>query len=332
MNNFIMPLKMKNEKNEIRKVGFELEFSNVDIENTLQILQQGFDFEVKKKNKFLYKLNSKYGDFTLELDFELLTKQKLKNSLKDFFEKVSIDIDENSINKVEDLIGSLSQDIVPYEISTPPLPLDDMGIINSIVQKLNQNKAVGTKERFYNAFGLHINIEAVSLEVESLLSYIKAYIILQDYITQDADIDLARKITPYIDNFKTDYIIHTLDETYKPNINELIEDYIQYNPTRNRSLDLLPMFAFIDKKRVREKLPDEKIKPRPAFHYRLSNSMVGDSAWKVSDEWNRWIWVEKLANDKNALKDLSKEYLIYLNNIVNFKNWQNRIEKWIKSH
>lgn len=82
------------------------------------------------------------GDFTLELDFELLTKQKLKNSLKDFFEQVSIDIDENSINKVEDFTGSLSQDRVPYEISTPPLSLENMEIINNIVKKPNQNKAV----------------------------------------------------------------------------------------------------------------------------------------------------------------------------------------------
>ncbi len=332
MDNFIMPLKMKNEKNEIRKVGFELEFSNVEIEDILQILQQNFDFEVKKKNNFLYKLDSKYGDFTLELDFELLTKQKLKNSLKDFFEEVSVDIDKNSIDKVEDFLGFLSKDIVPYEISTPPLPINDMGIINSIVEKLNQNKAFGTKERFYNAFGLHINIEAVSLKVESLFSYLKAYMILQDYINKDANIDLARKITPYIDNFKSDYIIYILDEKYKPNINELIEDYIQFNPTRNRSLDLLPMFAFIDKKRVRQKLPDEKIKPRPAFHYRLSNSMVGDSTWKIADEWNRWILVENLANNENSLKYLSKEYLINLNNFVNFQSWQSRIEEWIKSN
>ncbi len=332
MDNFIMPLKMKNEKNEIRKVGFELEFSNVEIEDILQILQQNFDFEVKKKNNFLYKLGSKYGDFTLELDFELLTKQKLKNSLKDFFEEVSVDIDENSIDKMEDIIGFLSKDIVPYEISTPPLPMNDMGIINSIVEKLNQNKAFGTKERFYNAFGLHINIEAVSLKVESLLSYIKAYMILQDYINKDANVDLARKITPYIDNFKSDYMIHILDEKYKPNINELIEDYIQFNPTRNRSLDLLPMLAFIDEKRVRQKLPDEKIKPRPAFHYRLSNSMVGDSTWEIADEWNRWILVENLVNNESSLKYLSKEYLINLNNFVNFQSWHRRIEEWIKSN
>lgn len=332
MNDFIMPLKMRNEKNEIRKVGFELEFSNIEIEDIVRILEQNFDFEVKKKNNFLYKLSSKYGDFTLELDFELLTKQTLKNSVKDFFEEVSVDIDKESIEKIEELIGSISKDIVPYEISTPPLPLNDMNIINDIVQTLNQNKAYGTKDRFYNAFGLHINIEAESLEVENLLSYMKAYMVLQDYINKDAHIDLARTISPFIDNFKSDYMVYILDEKYKPTINELIEDYIQYNPTRNRSLDLLPLFASIDKQRVREKLPDEKIKPRPAFHYRLSNSMVGDSTWKVSDEWNRWILVENLANDENSLNYLSKEYLSYLNSYINFKSWQSRIEEWIKSH
>ena len=332
MDNFIMPLKTKNDKNEMRRVGYELEFANVEIEDILTILEGNYSFEVKKINNFLYKLNSKYGDFTLELDFELLTKQKLKKNLISFFEKVGVDIEQNSIDEIENLIGTLSKDIVPYEISTPPVPLNEMNIVEDIVQKLNQNKAYGTNERFYYAFGLHINTEVVSLEVESLLSYIKAYMVLQDYINKDAKVNLARKITPYIDNFKSEYIVYILDEKYKPTITELIEDYIQYNPTRNRSLDLLPILAFIDEKRVREKLPDEKIKPRPAFHYRLSNSMIGDSSWRVSDEWNRWILIEKLANDEDALNYLSKEYLLYLDKFINFESWESRIKKWIKSH
>lgn len=331
MDSFIMPSKTKNEKNEIRRVGFELEFANVEIKDILQMLQKSFGFEVHKKNNFLYKLGSKYGDFTLELDFELLTKQKTRSSFQKNFQQLGISIDEKSWDEIEEFIGSLSKNIVPYEISTPPLPLNEMEIVEEIVQKLNQSEAHGTKEKLQYAFGLHINVEAVSLEVESLLAYLRAYLILQDFIKKDSEVDITRSITPFINDFKSDYIAHTLDEKYKPAMSEFIDDYIQYNPTRNRSLDMLPILAFIDKKRVVSKLPAEKIKPRPAFHYRLSNSKIGDSSWRVAHEWNRWILVEKLANDRTFLDFLSKEYLKHLNNFINLKSWNTKVKEWIKS-
>jgi hypothetical protein len=95
---------------------------------------------------------------------------------------------------------------------------------------------------------------------------------------------------------------------------------------------MLPVFAYIDEKRVREKLPKEKIKPRPAFHYRLSNSLVDENDWKISDEWNRWLLVESLANNEKNLKLLSNEYIEYLNKPINLNRWVERVEKWLKNH
>ncbi len=332
MDNFIEPKVKNSYKNEIRHIGFELEFSNIDIEKILEILKKEFNFEINKINNYLYELDSKYGNFILELDFELLTKQKLQSSAKELSKIIGIEIDKKDIALVEDFIGNLSKDIVPYEISTPPLPLDEITIIDKIVKKLSDNNAKGTTGKIYYAFGLHINIEVISLEVKSLLSYLRAYVILQDFINKDAKVDLARKITPFIDNFKSEYIQYILDENYNPSVDEFIEDYIRFNPTRNRSLDMLPILGFIDEKKVRKLLPDEKIKTRPAFHYRLSNSMIGDKTWKVSHEWNRWILVENLANNKEALDTLSKDYIKYLENFINFDSWKDKVEKWLENH
>lgn len=332
MTNFIKPKNTNSYKNKMRNVGFEIEFANIDIEKILEVLKDEFNFTVTKVNNFLYKLGSKYGDFILELDFELLTKQKLKTSAKDLYEKVGIEIKEEDIDSIENFIGKLSKDIVPYEIGTPPLPLDKIDLVEEIVQKLSQNSAKGTTHKIYYAFGLHINIEVISLEVQSLLSYLRSYVVLQDFINKDANIDLARKISPFIDNFKSDYISHILDENYKPSIDLFIKDYIKFNPSRNRSLDMLPILCFLDETTVRELLPNEKIKPRPAFHYRLSNSMIGDTNWEVSNEWNRWILVENLANDKKSLQDLSKKYIKYLNNFINLENWEGKMAKWLQNH
>lgn len=332
MNDFILPENQKNSKGNMRRVGFELEFSHIEIQDILNILKESFGLKEKKINNYYYKLESEYGDFFLELDFELMTKQKLKNSTREFFDKIGIEIDEKDIEDFENYVGELSKDIVPYEISTPPLPLDKLDIIKKLVKKLNENNAYGTSKRFYYAFGLHINVEVISLEVESLLAYLRAYLILQDFLNKDAKIDLTRKITPFIDNFKNDYIIYILRKEYTPTIEEFIRDYLTYNPTRNRSLDMLPILAFINEDLVRENLPEEKIKPRPTFHYRLSNSMIGEADWKVEDEWNRWVKVEKLANDAESMKNLSREYLEYLNNFINFQSWESRIKSWLQKN
>lgn len=332
MSSFIEP-KIKNSyKNEMRHIGFELEFSNIDIEKILEILKKEFNFEINKINNYLYELDSKYGNFILELDFELLTKQKLTTSAKELSKIIGVNIAQKDIDSIEDFIGELSKDIVPYEISTPPLSLDEIEIVENIVEVLSQNNAKGTTHKIYYAFGLHINVEVISLEVKSLLSYLRAYIILQDFINKDAKVNIARKITPFIDNFKKEYIQYILDENYSPSMCEFIQDYLRFNPTRNRSLDMLPILAFIDEKEVRKILPNEKIKPRPAFHYRLSNSNIGDKDWKVSDEWNRWILVENLANNDDSLAKLSLEYTKYLDKFINLDSWEEKINRWLKNH
>jgi hypothetical protein len=329
MAEFLMPPKMNNYQNKQRKVGFELEFSNIEIVNIIDVIQKSFDVSIHKENNFLYQLNSQYGNFIVELDFELLTKQKLKKELVQFFNDIGFELTPKNLSAVEKIIATLSKEIVPYEISTPPFSLDNISLVDAIVFGLNSHGAEGTKNRFYNAFGLHINPEVTSLEAKSILRYLRAFMILQEYIMQQAQIDLARKITPYIKPFKEEYIKHILNPLYKPSIETLIDDYIYFNPSRNRSLDMLPLFAYIDEERVRNKLPNEKIKPRPTFHYRLSNCLIGEKNWSVSQEWNRWIWVENLADNPTTLNQLCEEYLTHMNRLINFKTWQSKIEQWI---
>lgn len=332
MKHFIQPQKQKNYQNKLRKAGFELEFSNIDLDIIVSLLQKECSLKKEKINNYLYKFHSKYGSYTLELDFELLTKQTLKQNIKEFSQQLGIAIAEQDIDTIESFVGDLSKDVVPYEISTPPIPIDQLEVVENLVEILSQNNALGTKGKLYYAFGLHINLEVISLEATSLLDYLRAYVILQEYLTKDAKVDIVRKITPFIDSFKKEYIEFILDENYQPDQKGFIEDYLHFNPTRNRSLDMLPILAFLDEKTVREKLPNQKIKPRPTFHYRLSNSMIGEEDWSVANEWNRWILVEKLANDRESLKELSKNYLHYLDTLINLTSWESQIEQWIQNH
>jgi hypothetical protein len=88
-----------------------------------------------------------------------------------------------------------------------------------------------------------------------------------------------------------------------------MEDYLKFNPTRNRPLDMMPIFGLINEKRVMTVLEGEKNNPRPTFHYRLPNSKIDEPQWKFSDEWSDWCVVEKLADDSELLHKLCELYL-----------------------
>jgi hypothetical protein len=95
---------------------------------------------------------------------------------------------------------------------------------------------------------------------------------------------------------------------YAPDQAGLIDNYLHANPTRNRELDMLPLFAWIDEDRVRSCVPDARIKARPTFHYRLPDARIGDPGWSLALEWNRWCVVERLAADAERLAAMSEAW------------------------
>ena len=115
---------------------------------------------------------------------------------------------------------------------------------------------------------------------------------------------IARKLTSFIDPFPTSCLQLVLTESYQPDIERLIRDYYAHNPTWNRALDMLPLFAMIDEKLVRSLYGDkEKINKRPTFHYRLPNCEIATENWFFGVEYRTWQFVEQLAQDTKAQAD-----------------------------
>lgn len=102
-------------------------------------------------------------------------------------------------------------------------------------------------------------------------------------------------------------------------MDQLIDDFITDNPTRNRELDMLPLFAHLDEDRVRARVDDPLIKARPTYHYRLPNTNLADPEWGVLTEWNRWVIVERLAAAHNRRRQLADTYL--QRNPEDFMDW-----------
>jgi len=311
--NFKLPPVRLNPSGEVRKVGFEIEFSGLTLESIDKILLDLYDGKLVEKNRYKHTISTSLGEFENILDFEFLTKREIFNWFlengfedRDFYE---------FLEDVESFIADVSSIVVPYEITTPPLKLDDLQNVETLKSALKSAGAKGTGSSLFYAFGLHINPEIYSKNVKEIVDILRAYFLLEEFIEDILEPDLTRKLTPYIDPFDEGYKKLVTDPNYSPTLQEFITTYITHNPTRNRSLDLLPLFAYLDEELVRSFLPREKIGRRPTFHFRLPNSKVDEENWHTYTSWNCWFLVETLAYNKDILYEVSKAYQVYLSSL-----------------
>lgn len=331
-----MPSILHNYQGEERKVGVEFEFVGVDLDTASKIITDLFGGTYKKTSRFYGKVeNETYGDFTLELDARLLRDKAYESFLGEFGIRLNeYFIGERSLqDSVENLLENIASSFVPYEISTPPVPISQIDLMDRLNDGLRQNKAKGTKAFFMYAFGLHFNIQVVDETLEEAIRYLRAFVLLYPWIFKNSSIDLARRITPYIDEFPRNYLELLLDKNYTPDLKKFANDYYRFNPTRNRPLDMYPLLAYMDYETVSSTQDMNMVSPRPALHYRLPNCQTDEPEWSVAREWNLWIAVEELAQDPEKIEAMSREFLKTQNYfILNFtEKWIRRTSEWINT-
>jgi len=315
-----LPKLFFNKEKKPRHVGVEVEFSNLDLRTSVKLVNSIFPGKIEEENKYYLQLTkTEYGDFNFELDAKLLQKMQTDG----IFEKLS-DLIGDISNDLDKLVDKTSKKIVPYEIATPPIPISKMYKLDEMVEKLRLNGALGTTNSLQYAFGVHFNVEIPSEEIEDNFRLFKSFLILQKWIEIQSEVDIVRKISPFINDFPKDFIKKVIDLDYQPTKDQFIEDYLEFNPTRNRILDMLPMLAYWDEKKVRDTLPKEKINKRPTFHYRLPNSKVDQLRWGLSHEFQPWIIIELLASNEKIFNQLSKQFLEELDSTIFNKS------KWIE--
>jgi hypothetical protein len=156
-------------------------------------------------------------------------------------------------------------------------------------------------DQVLHAFGLHLNPEVASFDADYLLRHLRACLLLSDWLRAEIGIPFSRRVSQFVAPFPESYHQLLLSPDYAPGVEALIDDYLTYNPTRNRELDMLPLFSHLDRDRVMQVVSDKNTSPRPTFHYRLPTSRVDEPGWSVVLEWNRWVAVERLAADPDAL-------------------------------
>lgn len=298
----------RNFEGEPRRVGVELEMAGVDAEGIARAVVDELGGRFDPDSAFSgYVRDTELGEFRVELDAEILTSRRYLDSLK----RVGIELESGPIrDNLESILSSVTGLVVPRELVCPPIALADLPRIDAIRERLRRSGARGTEASALYAFGLQFNIEVHATGATALLNILRAFLLRYDRILDNEDIDISRKLTPYVHPFPEDYVAHVLDPDYDPDRDRLIDDYLRYTPTRNRPLDALPLFAWLDSDRVdRAPVEHDLIKSRPAWHYRLPNCRIDDPNWTLARPWREWADVEQLANDPDELRRLARKRL-----------------------
>ena len=319
----------RTEEDELRCVGVEIELAGLSPDEIIHLLQLRFGGTKKPESPFGYHLkDSRLGDFRIELDAEMLKKHGEHIEIRESGEDSEKGLRMQVVDLYTNALTNSAELFVPWEIVTDPIKMNELSLLNPIFSELRKAGAEGTKESLRYAFGVHLNPELPSLDAETILRYLQAYIVMHDWLVEKENVDLMRRITPYIAPFKTAYARKILAPDYKPTMDELIDDYLEFNPTRNRSLDMLPLFTHIDESRVRKVVKDSRVKARPTLHYRLPNCEIDEPSWELWTVWQNWLQVEALANHK-TLPELSAEYLEFLQSFGHqlSNDWSKQVEE-----
>ena len=290
-----MPPKTTNEKGEPRRVGVEIEFGGLDVDRSAELVRDVFGGEIEKRTAHRSKVTgTRIGDFEIELDSHMVHPDDKAG-----------DVERSALR----LVGDVSRMVVPTEIVGPPAEITHISDFDALIDALRRAGTEGTRDHLAYGFGVHLNPEAPSHAAADIRDMLRAYVLLSPLLRRRIAVDPMRRLLPYIDPFPADYLRRILGPDYAPDLDTLIDDYLLHNPTRNRELDMLPLFAFLDEERVRKFVDDPRIKGRPTYHYRLPDTNLSDPAWGISVEWNRWVMVERVAADRARLSALSGEYL-----------------------
>lgn len=309
---------------ETRRIGVELEYSGLDIETSAKLVQKEFGGRVDPVSAYESKIrDTEFGDFQVELDFGLL---------KQLGRDASEEQEEDEAEPIpERLLASVAEQLVPFEIVTPPLPMDRLSELEALIDRFRDEGALGTRHSAFYAFGLHLNPEMPDLDADTVRAYMQSFACLYPWLERVGEIDWSRRFTVYIQPYAKDYVRKLIDRDYAPDVETLIDDYLEANPARNRALDMLPLFAHIDEKRVRAVVDDDRIKPRPTLHYRLPNCEIDVREWSIGKPWTQWLQVEHLARDRKRLEKMCRGYSLYLDNPVRamIKDWSKSCERWL---
>lgn len=308
-----------------RRIGVELELTGLSIERLATCIQTVLGGRVVPHSAYEYSvMDTQCGDFAVELDYAYLKARAREDPGSGVWDEVA--------QLSEDLLGAVAKHLVPLEIVAPPIAIDRVHELHPLIADLRAAGARGTNASAIYAFGLHFNIEVPDTGPAILLDYMRAFAVAFDWLKHVSEIDVSRRVFPYIQPYDQAYVRCICDAAYRPDLATLIDDYLAANASRNRALDMLPMFAWLDPERVNAVIGDTRVKARPTLHYRLPNCEIEKPGWDLHPAWNNWCVIEQLAADRERLDMLCAAYCDVLDEPFgrSFGRWRDRFERSLR--
>lgn len=291
----IEPPVARTEDGRVRRVGVEVELTGLEVTEIADAVCEVFGGTSQPETDYLIRIDSPVGEFRVEADLELL---------QEIGKRRAAETETGALSAARDVVARIAETIAPYEVVGPPLPYTDLPRIDELVAVLRERGGRGTKSGVLQALGMQLNPEAPRTSAASIHAHLRAYALLLPWLVERRGIDISRRATVFVDPYPRDYVRLLVGQDETPTLEQLIDDYLRHNPTRNRSLDMLPLFAHLDPDRVFAVVDDPRVKSRPTYHYRLPDSRVGDPSWRVVDDWRLWLVVERVAARPAVLRDL----------------------------
>ncbi|WP_407494228.1 amidoligase family protein [Pseudooceanicola sp. MF1-13] len=271
-----------------RLTGVEIEYSGVSAEDTAKIATRVLGGEAENTDEHAWEVTgSEIGKIEIYLDTALRY------------------ADDSAAKKIGLDVGKA---VIPVELVTEPLTRDQMVKLDELRDALRKEGAEGTRSGMAYGFGVHFNPAIASCNAEDITAPLIAYALIEDWMRKAEPIDLSRRVLPFTDPYPTDLVKAFCDAgVVEPA--RAMELYLEHAPSRNYGLDMLPIFAWLDEKTVRDALGDDPTSARPTFHFRLPDSRIDEKNWSLAMEWDRWRLVETIAADRDLLDRLMSEWL-----------------------
>jgi Putative amidoligase enzyme len=304
-----------------RRIGVELEMIGLSVADVGQLVAAYLGGEIASETPYEHTISGDpAGDWGVELDYAYLKERGREEPANDELLALINDV-------AEGVLRAGAEAIVPVEIVSPPLPMQRLCDIQALIARLRDAGAKGSGAGLTYAFGMQFNPELPDLKARTIAAYLKAFFCLYDWLARRASVDLTRKVTGFSAAFPGSYLRTVVDPAYWPEQATLIDDYLAENPSRNRALDMLPLFLHLDEARLRAVVDDPRVKPRPTLHYRLPNCEIDRPDWGVHLAWQDWLQVEALAGDHARLDDVCAAYSSWLDQPLGhlLDNWADEV-------
>lgn len=271
-----------------RRVGVEIEFGNLDEGKAAALARDILGGELAQNDAHDYTLTgSEIGEVQIYLDTALRKKAD---------------------GKLADMALEGARAVVPVEIVTAPLKPSELPRLTKLNEALVNAGAQGSDGSLFYGFGVHFNPEVADPSAAHILPVLQAFALLEPWLRSADPIDPSRRLLPFTDSYPTG-LVDALSKAEGWSMDRVIDLYLDLTPSRNRGLDMLPLFMSLDEARVAPALPAETaVSARPTYHYRLPDCRIGSADWSLAYEWNKWVLVERVAADASLLAELCAKW------------------------